>query len=376
MPTIKNLSSSINEIEFEAKDLLSEKDKKKIQNMLLQGASQENAEDFRIFLLNLKDMTVKYLTEYKRAWAYFNNSFEIEKTVEKNKPIDDSLDKDEKEKQMMKAYRSWSNQQGKVAAAKRFAKVLLKGQYILELIRESLTGQTLETVFYIKDSKNNVKKVDKAQISPKIVFSTFGASGNNFVSLAYHLPDTVLKTYNQIEEDSNNLDYQNEIHTKIMNLKPAYLNRKYGNEHNYISRFDSKDAEIMEMYLQNKDSMLLNSLDVERYDLLRQSVGGGGGQRSTMLQSGDIGLTQVKMFGSNRDVNFLRQTLVYKSFSDIANALNDLSNINTQRLEEVFLKMFTNKYKSTTNDLGDAISKSVDEESQRKITELLNILKI
>lgn len=378
MPVIKNLSS-VNKIAFNEKDLLSNKDKQQIVDTIFKGASFKNAEALRDFLFNLQKVTENYLRDYEKIWKSFNNSFKIEKTVKDNKPDNNIIDKDEKDKQMMKAYRSWSNNQGSIAAAKKFAKVLLRGQYILELIRELLTAQSLETIFYIKDPKsNNIKKADKTQISPQIVFSMYGASGKNFVSLAYHLPNTILKTYNQIEEDSNNLDYQDKIYKKIMDLKPDYLDiiaqRRQRNREDYTERFDSKDAEIMEMYLQNKDSMLLDSLDVGRYDLLRESVGGGGGQRSTMLQSGDIGLTQVKMFGSNRDVNFLRQTLVRDSFVEINRALKDLTNI--KNLEETFLKIFTNTYKNTSNNIGDIVSETVDAESQKAIVELLNILKI
>lgn len=326
------------------------------------GISELNASNLALFLQQLSILTSNYLSEYEKNWSRFEKSFNLINTIN-NIPQDANLNS---------AYMRLRNQQGSELIAIDFIRTLEKGNYLLEYIRQLLTTQTIVTNFTVK-SDSDIYYTDKSQVSYKLVLSTFGASGNNFVSLAYDVNiDATIKLLQSSIEAERNKVTGTDIYTRIMQVKEGYLadlRVKYPERaKSYIPRYDSTDAEIFDLLqqrLRNSDiSSLTHALTVSTYRKMRKEMGGRGGYRTSSTQLGDVGLIQDKMVSqaTNR-VNFARQTLIYNRFKELDLILKTA---NRMEIKNAFLRMFTEKQ----SRVGDNISRAANKEAIKVIKQL------
>lgn len=323
-----------------------------------------NATNLNLFLLQLQSIVTNYLQEYENNWLRFEQSFNLKNKIETVSQTTNNLNS---------AYMKLRNQQGSERVAIDFIRTLEKGNYILEYIRQLLTSQTITTNFTIKASDGEIYYTDKSMTNYQLVLSTFGASGNNFVSLAYDVKinDTITALKSSIDQDIYKIT-GTDIYARIMEVKDGYLadlKAKYPKKANsYIPRFDSTDAEIfnlLQQRLKQADiSSLSRALTVSTYRKMRKEMGGRGGYRTTSTQLGDIGLIQDKLVSQKvNQVNFARQTLIHNRFKELQRILQ------TQNMSEIkagFLRMFTEKQ----SRVGDNISKAVNREAVKMIREL------
>lgn len=321
------------------------------------GISELSASNLALFLQQLSILTSNYLAEYEKNWSRFEKSFNLMNTIN-NIPQNTNLNS---------AYMRLRNQQGNELIAIDFIRTLEKGNYLLEYIRQLLTTQTIATNFTVK-SDSDIYYADKSQVSYKLVLSTFGASGNNFVSLAYDVNiDATIKLLQSSIESERNKVTGTDIYTRIMQVKDGYLidlERKAaarGQTKDYPRRYDATDAEIfdlMKQRLENSDiSSLSHALTVSTYRKMRKEMGGRGGYRTSSTQLGDVGLIQDKMVSQaiNR-VNFARQTLIYNRFKELDLILKSA---NMTQIKNAFLRMFTEKQQR----VGDNISRAANKEA-------------
>lgn len=372
---------------------LSPKDKEELLKNIFSSISETGVLDqnnLQSFLEQLQGICKTYIDKYEQAWGEMQKLFVKEK-------VEQDLKLASTDSQRMKVY----NDLGKlfatdVTAVENFIRVLEEGFLILEHIRYQLTTQKVETEFTLVSSSNinpKIYRVPKSHVEYELVLSTYGASGENFVSLAYSVP--VTKAINAIEEDlekrkqailiRQNEDNRNDIYAKIMKVKPKYLEWKaeqYKIKNpdkpppTYYPRFDSKDAEIFNLlYQKNYD---LSRFYSTTYADLRASMGGAGGNggpKTTALQGGDVGLIQDKLIKAGTDqVNFARQTLVLKHFKELYEVLVTLKQRrNTKAVKEKMLDLFT----ATNKDaISDSISKAYNKTAQDAINNLFKGFKI
>lgn len=317
------------------------------------------------FLKSLQIVVKNYLKEYEENWAIFNAAFNLSNKINTIQKGDN----------LNSAYAKLRNQQGPQIAVENFIKTLEKGVFLLEYIRNILTNQTIETNFTVKGSDGEIYLIDKKNVSYKLVLSTFGSSGNNFVSLAYDID--IKETINSLKQSLSEEEFKNkfiirdsDIYKRIMEVKDQYLEelKEQHPERTYIPRYDSTDAEIfnlMKQRLENQDIISLNkALTKNTYRKMRKTMGGRGGYRTTATQLGDVGLIQDKLVTQQQNrVNFARQTLVYNRFKSLEIALNS-QDINS--IKNTFLKIFTEKQ----SRVGDSISKMVNKEATELIKSL------
>lgn len=328
--------------------------------------AQLNAENISLFLAKLQIAIKQYLIEYNTNWKLFEQSFQLMNKISELKDNTENLNS---------SYMQLRNQQGNKEYAERFIQTLEKGNFLLEYIRSMLTGQNIITNFTIKNNNDEIYYVDKSQASYKLVLSTYGASGNNFVSLAYKIdiPATIQELKNSAYGINNNIT-GTDIYSRIMQIKDEYLKDlekkaiMRGQKKSYIPRYDSTDAEIFDLLKQRLESGDIQSLNraltLSTYQKMRRTMGGRGGYRTSSTQLGDIGLTQDKMVTQqiNR-VNFARQTLIYNRFKDMDTAL---SSLDKNTIKQMFLSLFTEKQ----SRVGDNISKAVNSEAKKLIKDL------
>ena len=257
------------------------------------------------------------------------------------------------EAQLNFAYQSWKVEEEYIKSVEEFIRVLEKGKIVLEYIRQFLTGQKIKTEFILRTSDNNIISTNSDNVSYSYVLSTYGASGNNYVSLAYHLDSTIGQTISNLREDRNKkiiniankigkkeVDY-NVIQQKMLAVKEKIYKTVY---------FDSKDAEIFYKLL-NTPSTIKN-LTPTIYKKYRSQMGGGGGIKTTALQAGDIGDTQIKLF-SNRTVNVMRQTMIIDTFKKLD---QELIIRDKKRFKDFLYQNFTSKNKNTDFSIDKAFS--------------------
>lgn len=322
-----------------------------------------NATNLYLFLSQLQIVVTNYLQEYERNWLRFEQSFNL---INKINTISQSDN-------LHSAYARLRNQQGHERIAIDFIRTLEKGSYILEYVRQLLTLQTITTNFTIKASDGEIYYTDKNMANYQLVLSTFGASGNNFVSLAYDVNiDSTIETLKSSIEQNLYKITGTDIYMRIMEVKDGYLAdlkaRHPERAKSYIPRFDSTDAEIfnlLQQRLKNADVSSLNrALTISTYRKMRKTMGGRGGYRTTSTQLGDVGLIQDKLISQKtKQVNFARQTLIYNRFKELQRILQ------TQNMNEIkagFLRMFTERQ----SRVGDNISKAVNREAVKMIREL------
>lgn len=315
------------------------------------------SENLSIFLEQLKKTLNSYLKEYKQNWDKFNSAFNITSRVSnstaKNK------------------YDNVKNYIGVKKYAEQFIRTLEKGDIILSQIRTMLTGQTIDTRFMVKSNSGEMYYIDQEQVRYRLALSTYGSSGNNFVSLAYKVDvkSTIKDIISNI--DSNNISNinSNDIYLRIMEVKNQYLSAlEIKNNRKYIPYFDSKDTEIFDLLTQRINmgeiSVINKSLTFQSYVSMRKKMGGGGGYRSSKTQLGDVGLIQDKFVTQKKQqVNFLRQTLVYNRFQEL---YKSLVSGDSKQIKQTLLRIFTEKQ----SRVGDSVSKMTN----REATQILNQL--
>lgn len=326
--------------------------------------SELSAENIQFFLSQLHIVVKKYLKEYNDNWLRFDKAFNLSNKIS-TLPAD---------KRTSSEYIRLKNQQGNKKAAEDFIRTLEKGNFLLQYIRTLLTSQTINTNFAIK-TNDEIYYVDQKKVNYKIVLSTFGSSGNNFVSLAYKVD--VDKTINDLKESILDNTYSikgTDIYNRIMEVKNGYLQLlkaealARGKKVYYTPRFDSTDTEIFDLLQQRLKtgdvSSLNRALTVQTYRRMRKTMGGRGGYRTSTTQLGDIGLTQDKLVSQKiNQVNFARQTLIYNRFKSLDIAL---SSTKTTDIKKMFLQLFTEKQ----SRVEDNLSKMVNREAKEMIQNL------
>lgn len=314
-----------------------------------------------LFLQQLRMVTETYLKEYDINWMRFEQSFNLKNRIETKMA----------EENLQSAYMRLRNQQGSDLIAKDFIRTLEKGNILLEYIRQLLTGQTITTTFTIKGSEEEIYMADKSEVSYRLVLSTYGASGNNFVSLAYDVDvnKAIQALTKGLTEDERRqkMITSSDIYRRIDVVKQQYLdelNAKYPDK-KYKPIFDSKDAEIFDLLSQrlaSQDISSLNSaLTKSTYIKMRKAMGGRGGYRTSSTQLGDVGLIQDKLITQKTNqVNFARQTLIRGRFADLNKSL---AAMNQSEIKNTFLRLFTEKQ----SRVGDNVSRMTNREAVKMI---------
>lgn len=330
-------------------------------------------EDIFGFLRATQQVVNDYIQEYDKAWSLFNSSFQLEKT-RKAEMAKLSANASVYDKQNV--YVNLKSNQGVQSKGERFLRTLEKGYIILEYIRNTLLpDHQIQTEFTIKDRSGSVYRVNKHNVPYKLVLSTYGASGKNFVSLAYSFNVTKANMdalRNALGEELKQIDTTS-IYQRIMSVKPEYLQRKAElTGKTYYPSFDSKDAEIFNLLSQmaqrqgetfNVDTVLT----VSYYEQLRRDMGGSGGSggpKTTAFQVGDVGLIQDKMISASTNaVNFARQTLIRKSFLELQKALATLTEgaVDTLEIKKGLLSLFTANGDIINDDITREVNAATDE---------------
>lgn len=321
-----------------------------------------------LFLQQLKITVDAYLKEYDRNWTRFEHSFNLKNRIETR----------EASENLQSAYIRLKNQRGNDLIAEDFIRTLEKGNILLEYIRKVLTGQTITTNITVKGSEDEIYMAEKSEVPYRLVLSTYGASGNNFVSLAYSVDvSAAIKTLQtSIHKDMYKI-VGTDIYSRIMEVKDGYLDdlrsKNPKRAKSYVPRFDSTDAEIFDLMAQRLKTGDVNALNraltVSTYRKMRKEMGGRGGYRTSQTQLGDVGLIQDKLVNyQTNQVNFARQTLIRGRFADLHQALMTM---NTSEIKNTFLRLFTEKQ----SRVGDNISKMVNREAVKMIREAFNGIK-
>ena len=308
---------------------------------ILQSISSSNlqSQEIDLFFINLSNMINNYIKEYDIAWLNFNKSFKI--TIQSG------------------------NFQGNERKAKTFIRVLEKGIFLLEYIRETITGQKINTVFIGKDSSGQVVEIDKRNTSYKLALSTWSVGGNNFVNLAY--TNVIQKQIKDLQKDIEENYSVQDIYERIWEVKSQYLAiKKEKTGKDYQRYFDWVDAEIIKRY-RNKDRKvsLSRSLTTRHYDKLRKEI---HRDKVTAVQSGDSGLDQVKKitFNTKNQINFARQSLIRGHFDKMQQALK----LSRSDLVKVLKELFT----FDSQIVRDKASQIANKEAIQKFDFLIDIL--
>lgn len=330
---------------------------KKVINTAFQEGAISGSQDIYAFCKQIGGVAQSYCSEYDAAWIKFDRAFKIEQQAQFLR---------EKQIQQGKTrinYNSLASRvQGNRSAAVQFIRVLEKGNLILEYIRSQLNLSTINTDFTVR-TQQGIYLLSKNQVNYKYSLSSWGASGKNFVSLAYSV--NIQKTLDDLKEDvkqyqidKKELEENYLPYSIIMAEKDKYLKTYYPNA---LPRYDSKDAEIYEIYKQQH----ISNEDFMRYAKYRETMGHGGVQ-ATAFQGGDVGLKQEKLVSSkNSDVNFLRQTLIRRYFIELKRMSESIT---PEECKNILLKLFTQKEEEVNN----GISKMTNEEMREIIGALFD----
>lgn len=379
-------------------DPLSKSDKAKLLKEVFKSYAEKtdalNKDNLIPFLKDFSNTVDNYITEYQRVWTEFQSSFKVDEIQKAVKAASGEYNK-------ASAHRLLDKSKGSEVIAKRFLRTLEKGFLILEHMRTLLTQQKVVTEFTLQTSGKNAKiyRVPKSAVKYQLVFSTYGASGNNFVSLAYStnvssiiqkLHDSLIKKskskkVQQFKEVTGTSIYNWIMDDKIKNPYLEYKADKYKKEHPdkpvpvYKKRFDSKDAEIFNLLNQhmNEKPFDLEELSWEVYRDLRASMGGrggSGGPKTTAFQGGDVGLIQDKLIQSGvNQVNYARQTLIFESFEKMSNALHDM--IKTEDVLSIKMKLLDLFTATKEAAISDKFSKAYNDAAQEAINNLFDGIK-
>lgn len=233
-----------------------------------------------------------------------------------------------------------------------------KGHSLLLDIRKAFTGTNINTKFVVH-VEGKTYMIDERYLEPQMMLSAFGGGTiSNPFSLSYKIDKELLQSKEFLENAEEITD--SEVWNKIFSLKPDYL-RTYKTPitgriyKNYY--FDSKDAEIYEHFLQNKESVA--SLNTSRYAALRKELGGGGGYASPFYKIGDIGSTQVKFFNFKEGqksvtVNFARFSLLRDRFRELYDILNQDS---LWAIGQGMKKFFTEEEERVSSGVSETVNR-------------------
>ena len=294
---------------------LSKRQKANIVKSLNKVASKLNADNVQLFLEAMSKVIANYLKDYDRVWEYF-------RVIEKKASIMEKKDYSANTQKLIarglssdqqKALKEWyakadwlkiSDNETKI---QELIYVLQRGRYILQYLQQQFTGQEIKTTFHIK-SGEAVVAVKEENLPMSIVLSTYGASGENYISLAYQLDGDMNEIIAELEQNKKASVITGDVYwNAIWDAKEAKgWSRKY---------YDSKDAEIYE-YLRQSNQ---RSLSVKEYTELRSVTGAGPGAKEA-LQGGDIKDVQMKLI--SEQVNFARQTYVINNLRKLQVALD------------------------------------------------------
>lgn len=336
-------------------DPLSPQQKEELFEQVFEGFADKIDSDKLLEIFSkLRSTLENYIKEYYEAWNKFSEMTNIQKFKEDLKAA--SGKGYYSEKKVTDMFNAQEIKDGKIV--EKFLRVLEKGFLILERLRELLTEQTITTEFTLKNTTGSkIYRVPKSQITYKLGLSAYGASGKNFVSLAYNVQvsDTIKKLETEIKGTEV---IGTNIYKTIMSAKSKYLEDKSKKTHKtYTPHFDHKDAEIFNLLSQRK----LKQIKWTTYKTLRALMGGASagseederkGNKVTSMQAGDVGLIQDKLIQSGvNQVNFGRQTLIIGHIEKLYRALLDLeSNKNNSSIKETLLELFTVQNKSAIHD--------------------------
>lgn len=253
-------------------------------------------------------------------------------------------------------------------ATQQLISTMLKGHSLLKQVREILTGQSINTKFIIQVDEK-FYQVKESQIDPNLILSKFGGDTvSNPFSLAYQIDLQMLKDCKILQEENeiSNID----ILQTIYSLKRPYLDEKSKTTHREYPNifFDSKDAEIYELYAQQTGN--IPELDLSEYTMLRKELGGGGGYATPFYKLGDIGSIQVKYFNlskgqKNTTVNFARFSLL----RDRLRQLNEILLLsNPLDMKQELISFFTEKEENIS--IKTQISREFNKAAQEAINQL------
>lgn len=249
-------------------------------------------------------------------------------------------------------------------ATKNLIATMEKGHSLLLEMRAALTGQQISTKFIITH-EGKTYLIDESNVPTKLVLSQFGSGTvSNPFSLAYQIDTELVKSREFLEkaEEISTTD----IWQQIYNLKRPYLYEKSkitGKKYPNIF-YDSKDAEIYELYAQQKKT----DLTLAEYTNLRAQMGGGGGYASPFYKIGDVGSIQVKYFNlkkgvKNSTVNFARFSLLRDRFRELEEIL---SKNDVQEIGRDLMKFFTEK----ENNISQSLTRQVNNLAKKEFEKL------
>ena len=255
-------------------------------------------------------------------------------------------------------------------ATNRLKATMLRGHDLLLKVRSVLTGQEIDTKFIISVG-GRTYQISEKQIDPKLVLSKIdGGTVSNPFSLAYEIDLQMLKEAGLLTEE--NEITKTDVWQTIWSLKPEYLEQKKrdwaakGIKREYPNIFfDSKDAEIYELYQQQTNAP---PLDLAIYKNLRSSMGGGGGYASAFYKIGDIGSTQVKFFNLKEGVK--SATVNFARFSLIRDRLRQLSNIFSSKSPQEMKNQLISFFTEEEEHISAAVSQEFNKEAKNAIEQL------
>lgn len=322
-------------------------------------------------MFEFKAMLQTFLSQYDVAWNQLNEALKFQERAEKFKTSEKYTGGN-----LSSAFSGLRVSNNYEQLVKNYIQILDKGRNILSFVRQKITGQVITTNISVTADEQSTYYLSQDQVPYKLVLSTYGAGGNNFVSLAYKvdinqvLENEKLQVLASLEDSkSKDLISSKDIYWKVYNNKTDYLKYLEAKNHRKYTRqwWDSKDAEIFDLYKQlylNKEAdIYLKTLTAKRYMNYRKSMGGGGGYHSTASQTGDVGLSQDKTVkkGSST-VNVMRQTMIRGHFQSLLNA----ANIGAGALKRTIRELFSEKQSRVNSE----VTKMTNKEARKMIQQL------
>lgn len=297
------------------------------------------------FLEQVKLSLIKYKQEYDQVYTDFIVTYRASQNIN-YKYLPQLSDKDQLKAVSINQTNSLSRNE--MLQDVKMIRVLEKGNLIMSEIRRKLTNTNLNTHITVDLGEGTMPWTGALEeISGyRLMLSTFGSSKNNPFSLAYVIDDNIRETLKNYQID--NIDkYRKSIYTTIMGFKEEYLQRYselHGGKkqlkkdwHSYKQVFNSKDAEILGLFISNK--MPKAQLTINYYSALRDVMGGGGGYATPAIKGSDYGKNLEKYFGDKQDqVNMQRMRNIELTINEIINALSLDKDSIADALASIFLE--------------------------------------
>lgn len=341
---------------------LSKRQKANIVKSLNKVASELDTGNVQLFLEAMSKVIANYLKDYDRVWDYFRVIEQKASKIGKDYSAETQKLRarglsPEQQKALKKWYAQaqWLDISDNETKIQELIYVLQRGRYILQYLQEQFTGQTIHTTFHIK-SGETVVSVAEEDLPMSVVLSTYSASGENYVSLAYQLDGEMNKIIAELEQNKKASVITGDVYwNAIWDAKETKgWSRKF---------YDSKDAEIYEYLRQHNQT----SLSAEEYTELRSVTGAGPGAREA-LQGGDIADEQMKLISER--VDFARQTYVINNLRKLQVSLGSQ---NAGAIKSAILELFT---KDPQNELEQKIDDGYTSTANKHIQEIFKFLDI